>query len=207
MSITPELLVTGRNKIYPAIRMEFRVIESFRGTFYYDYIWAWQVASHYYSSDDEARCVRLDEDILSLRTPYPHLDNREAILFLEEGHKLDWLGEYVLLPVEESRRNLRDNHLMARLSSAGVVRNHFESEQWRWLPQREGDTFYDRKYLADDQEADETRGTVTTQHLREISRKLDKELRTHDLECVYEAYRQVRNFGGSLEPLVNACAR
>lgn len=205
VSITPELLTTGRGKIYPAIRMEFHALESFRGSFDTDYIMAWLVASHYYSSYRETRCVRLDEDISSLRPPYAHLDNREAILFLEEGHKLDWLGEYFSPTIGES--TLRNNYFLARLPSAGVLPNLFEGEQWRWLPQREGDTFYDRKYLADGPEADETRDTVTTHRLREIRRKIDRDLRGHDLECVYQAYRQARNFGWSLEALVEDCAR
>lgn len=197
VSMTPQIVSVGGSKHYPAIRMEFRVLESFRGSFDLDYIVVWQFARHYYTSYNEANCVRLDEDISSLRTLYAHLDDREAILFLEETHKLDWLGGHL---------NRWGNYFIARLPSKEVSSDRFEGEQWRWLPQREGDTFYDRKFPADDPEADETGGTMTTQHLREIGRKIDRDLRGHDLECVYQAYRQARNFGGSLETLVKDCA-
>ncbi len=181
---------------YPAIEMNFRVFEAFRGSVSFDYVVVWQVGWDYYGSYADAQCVR-PEDIAALREDYAHLDDREAILFLKGIHSLEWL---------ENITSLRENYFLARLPSETRSPRFLEDEQWRWLPHYEGDSFYDRKHLADSLES-ETLGTVTIQELREVGNKI-KELRyTHDLDCVYEAYRRAHNFNENLEELMKGCAR
>lgn len=181
---------------YPAIEMIFRAFEAFRGSVSLDYIVVWQVGWDYYGSYPDAECVR-PESIANLRQDYLYLDDREAVLFLDNIHFLEGL---------ENISSKIETFFLTRLPSEMRSPNLLEDEQWRWLPQHEGGSFYDRKYSADSLES-ETIGTVTTQELREIGNKVEELRHTHDLDCVYEAYRRARNFNENLEESMKACAR
>jgi len=188
---------TDGERYYPIIEMIFRVFEVFKGSVYHlDYIVVWQVGWDYYGSYADAQCVR-PEDVAALREEYVHLDDREAILFLKRTHNLEWL---------ESISTHSGTYFMARLPSGLKPANLLEDEQWRWLPHYEGDSFYDRKYPADSLDGT-PKATITTQELREIGDKLEELQYTHDLDCVYEAYRSARNLNESLEELMKGCAR
>ena len=187
---------TDGERYYPVIEMVFRVFEVFKGSVYPDYIVVWQVGWDYYGSYTDAQCVR-PEDVAALREEYAYLDDREAILFLKRTHNLEWL---------ESISSYRGTYFMARLPSEMRSPNLLEDEQWRWLPHHEGDSFYDRKYPADSLDS-VPKGTITTQELREIGNKIEELRYTHDLDCVYEAYRRARNFEENLEALMKGCAR
>ena len=187
---------TGGERYYPVIEMVFRVLEVFKGSVYQDYIVVWQVGWDYYGSYADAQCVR-PEDVAALREEYAYLDDREAVLFLKRIRNLEWL---------ESISSYGVIYFLARLPSGLESANLLEDEQWRWLPHYEGDSFYDRKYPADSLESASS-GVFTTQELRGIGDKIEEMRYTHDLECVYEAYRRARNFNENLETLMEACAR
>ena len=81
-----------------------------------------------------------------------------------------------------------------------------EDEQWRWLPHYEGDSFYDRKHSEGSLDS-APKVTVTAQELREVGNKIEELRYTHDLDCVYEAYRRARNLDENLEESMKGCAR
>ncbi len=183
---------------YPAIAMNFRVFEIFKGSVVLDYIVVWQVGWDYYRSHaDAAQCVR-PEDVAALREEYAYLDDRESILFLKRAYRLEWLDWWI--------PSSGDNYFLARLPSGLEPADLLEDEQWRWLPHYDGDSFYNKKYSADSLDT-ETKGTVTTQELREVGDKIEELQYTHDLDCVYEAYKRARNFDENLEELMMACTR
>ena len=181
---------------YPAIAMNFRVFEVFKGLVVLDYIVVWEVGWDYYRSHADAQCIR-PEDVAAFREEYAYLDDREAILFLKRAHKLEWLDWIT---------SSGDNYFLARLPSEMKSPSLLEDEQWRWLPHYEGNSFYDRKYSADSL-VNAPNATVTTRELREVGDNLEELRRTHDLECVYEAYRRARNSNENLEESMKACAR
>ena len=186
----------GAYRYYPALQMNFRVFEIFRGSVSLDYLVVWQVGWEYYTSIDDAHCVAL-EDIVKRRDRYEYLDHDEAILFLTITHNSDWL--------EDIARYI-GNYFVARLPSEMDPPNSLETEQLRWLPNYDGDTFYDRKY-PEDSLGIASVGTVTKQELREVGRNLEELRSTHDLECVYNAYRQARIFDEDIEALMEGCVR
>ena len=181
---------------YPAIEMIFRVFEAFRGSVSFDYIVVWQVGWDYYGSYPDAECVR-PESIANLRQDYLYLDDREAVLFLENIHFVEGL---------ENISSKIETFFLARLPSEMKSPSLLEDEQWRWLPHYEGDSFYDRKYPADSLDG-ASKGTITAQELREVGDKIEELRYTHDLECVYEAYRRARNFNENFEESMKVCAR
>ena len=184
-------------RFYPAIEMNFRVFEAFRGSASLDYIVAWQVGWDYYGSGHDAACVRLD-DVADLRQPdYTLFDDREAILFLDRPRNVKGL---------ENISSKIENYILARLPSEMRSPNLLEDELWRWLPHHEGDSFYDKKYLIDSPES-QAKGAITTQELREVGNKIEELRYTHDLDCVYEAYRRSRNFDEKIEESMKSCAR
>ena len=187
---------------YLAIAMIFRVFEVFRGSVSLDYIVVWQVGWDYYRSHNDAFCVR-PESIANLREDYPYFDDREAVLLLKHISNVE--GFENISEGSESISSYREYYFLARLPIDMRPPSLLENEQWRWLPHYEGDSFYDRKYPVDSLES-ETIGTVTTQELREVGDKIEELRYTHDLDCVYEAYRRARNFNENLEELMKGCA-
>ena len=185
----------GRDKYYPVIERNFRVMEVFRGTVPLDFVVVWQVGWEYYESK-HAHCVELDT-IVELRENYEYLDHEEAILFLTRTRNLDWL--------EDISRWI-GNYFIARLPNEMEPPNSLDSEELRWLPLYEGDSFYDRKYPKDSPQS-EPGITVTRQELREVGRKIEALRSTHDLKCVNDAYRQARNSEGDIEGLMENCLR
>ena len=186
----------GGDRYYPAIEMNFRVIEVFRGLVPLDLIVVWQVGWDYYTSRDEANCVLL-EDIVKRREKYQHLDHVDAVLFLKRTYDLDWLQDV---------SSYIGNYFLARLPREAEPANNLDTEQWRWLPHFEGDSFYDRKHPQNGL-GSETRGTVTREELREVGRDIEELRYTHDLECVYDAHRQARNSEEDIEGLMENCLR
>ena len=183
-------------RYYPAIGMDFRVFEVFKGSVSLDYIVVWQMGWDYYGDYRDAECVRL-EDIADLRKNYAYFDDREAILFLKRTRSVE---------IFENITSFRENYLISRLPSGVEPLDLLEDEKWRWLPHYKEDSFYNKKYLVDILES-ETKGTVTRQELREVGRNIERLRHTHDLECVYEAYRRVRNYDENLGELMKSCVR
>ena len=81
---------------YPAIEMNFRVFEAFRGSVSLDYIVVWQVGWDYYGSYKDAACVR-PESIANLREEYPHFDDRGAILLLKRTRNVEGLEDHLVV--------------------------------------------------------------------------------------------------------------
>ena len=216
--ISSQPVITSRHReederYYPAIKMNFRVFEAFRGSVSLDFIVVWLVGWDYYGSYGDSNCVR-PESIADLREELAYFDDSEAILLLKDIHHVEELKDIEARAVVDVHRGVTyymsslpgENYFLARLPSGLRPPNSLEDERWRWLPNYEGDSFYDKKPLRNGLES-ETRGTVTTQELREVGRKIEKLRSTHDLECVYEAYRRARNYDEDLEASMKGCAR